>query len=158
MEADKKIVVNGREYSGIEQMPPKIREQYLQAIAMMRSEADSSGTVAATQSGPNNVAVRQSIVFNGQKYNSLDELPPDVRQMIARMPPPAPGESKTLLEIKTSETFSPRLDISPHWKVDDAQPVEEDSNVAWLLVKMLVVVVLILLFLLFLAGRKHAGL
>lgn len=101
--------------------------------------------------------VKQSIVFNGQRYNSLDELPPGVRQMMAQMPSPRPGESKTLLEIKTSKTFSPRTDYSTKWTEGDEQPVEEDTKVPWLLVKMLVVVVLILLFLLYLSGRKHAG-
>lgn len=36
MQEDTKIVVNGQEYSGVEQMPPKIREEYLRAVAVMR--------------------------------------------------------------------------------------------------------------------------
>ncbi len=154
-----KIVINGREYTGVAQMPPEVREQYLQATAALRDAEDDSGTDALAKPGPAHVVVKESIVFNGQKYNSLDELPPEVRKLVAQMPPPEPSEPKTVLEIKTTKTFRPRMNLHTRWRDGgDPQPVEKGSNVPWLLVKILVVIILILLFLLYLSGRKPGGL
>jgi hypothetical protein len=146
-----KIVVNGQEYGSVDQMPPEIRERYLQAITAMRGAQVQSPPGPA----PAKVVYEESIVFNGQKYNSIDELPPDVRQLIANIPPPKPGEPKTLLEIKTSKTFRPTTHISSGWtEDDDHRPVDDDPKVPWLLVRILAAVVVILLILLYLAGRK----
>lgn len=140
-----KITVNGREYGSVEEMPPDIREIYLKAMAAMPEEnlpRASSGTV-----------IRESITFNGRKYNSRDELPPEARALLAQMPEPGPDGKTMNFELKTEKTFRPQTFISERFDEGRRAP-EEDPVVAWLLVKILVVVIAILLLLL---GLKHFG-
>jgi hypothetical protein len=63
----RKIVVNGREYSSVEEMPEDIRRAFERAIA---------GTSGA---GVGGAATR--IVFNGREYGSVTEMPEDVRRL-----------------------------------------------------------------------------
>lgn len=144
-----KIVINGREYSGVEEMPPDIREQYLQAVSALRS-TERAG------SGAGGVVVKESFVFNGRKYNSKDELPPEVRSLVEHLPQPEPGEPETVLTINRTETFQARPKEVIGWTGEnDNEPPEADPRVAWLLVKILAVVVLLLLWLLYWFGTKH---
>ena len=156
MESVTKIVINGREYSGVAEMPPEVREQYLQAVAALRGAEGAAGAVAVTGSGAGKVVVKESIVFNGRKYNSLDELPPEIRSLVEHMPRPNPGEPETVLTINQTQTFQGRPIHVGTWSEDDNhKPVEEDPKIAWLLVKILAVVALLLLFLLYLSGTRH---
>jgi hypothetical protein len=56
-----KIVVNGKEYASVDELPPELRKPYEQALA--RNAAQSK------------------ITFNGQSFNSVEEMPEDVRRM-----------------------------------------------------------------------------
>ena len=59
-----KIVVNGKEYHSIEELPPDVRAKYEAALA---ARAQAHGT--------------SRIVFNGQPYDSLEAMPADVRAL-----------------------------------------------------------------------------
>ncbi len=66
MAADKKpIVVAGRTYQSVEEMPSEVRRVYDLAVAA-QNEADAASI---------------KIVFNGKEYESLDHMPPDLRKM-----------------------------------------------------------------------------
>jgi len=153
-----KIVVNGREYEGIEQMPPEVRRQYLLAVGAL-GDADGDGVPEVLEKpGSSGVVVRESILYNGRKYTSRDELPPEVRELLERMPKPGPGENETRVEVKTTKVFPPRVSISERRITDnEGQRRGARSGFQGLLVAGLIVVVLILLFL-WLSGIKPADL
>ncbi|MFI4921396.1 MAG: hypothetical protein ACHQAZ_07120 [Gammaproteobacteria bacterium] len=66
MAADKKpIIVAGRAYDSVEEMPSEVRRVYDLAVAA-QNEAD---------------AVSIKIVFNGKEYPSLESMPEDVRKL-----------------------------------------------------------------------------
>jgi hypothetical protein len=138
-----KITVNGREYDSIEQMPPDVLQEYLQAM-----EATRGGKVSNVSTS---TVVSESIIYNGQEYKSRDELPPEVRAMLAQMPEPTADAKTTNVEIKTIKTFRPRVSASEQFGEAGRAP-EKDPVLAWWLVKILSVVVVILLILL---GLKH---
>ena len=66
MAADKKpIIVAGRAYNSVEEMPSEVRRVYDLAVAA-QNEAD---------------AVSIKVVFNGKEYPSLEDMPEDVRKL-----------------------------------------------------------------------------
>ncbi|MGE5624048.1 MAG: hypothetical protein ACM3ZT_00715 [Bacillota bacterium] len=62
----KKIVVAGKSYASIEEMPAEVRRVYELAVETRNQE---------------HAAAQVKLVFNGQEYESLDSMPPDVRKM-----------------------------------------------------------------------------
>ena len=136
-----KITVNGREYDSIEEMPPEVLRDYLQAMEAVREDKASDA--------PTGTVVSESIIYNGQEYKSRDELPPEARALLAQMPEPSTDVKTTNVEIKTIKTFPPRVSISEKF-VEERH--ETDPVVAWLWVKILSVVIVILLILL---GLKY---
>ena len=99
-----KITVNGHTYDSIEQMPPDVLQDYLQAM-----EATRDGKVSNASTG---TVVSESIIYNGQEYKSRDELPPEVRALLAKMPEQSADTKTTNVEIKTIKTFRPQVSIS----------------------------------------------
>ena len=62
----KKIVVAGKAYASVEEMPAEVRRVYERAVETRNQEhADA----------------RVKLVFNGQEYDSLDSMPPEVRKL-----------------------------------------------------------------------------
>jgi len=137
----KKITVNGREYDSIEQMPPDVLQDYLQAMEAVREGRASNA--------PTGTIVSESIIYNGQEYKSRDELPSEARALLAQMPESSVNAKTTNVEIKTIKTFPPRVSLSEKF-VEERH--DKDPVVAWLWVKILSVVIVILLILL---GLKH---
>jgi hypothetical protein len=76
-----RIVVNGREYGSVEEMPPDVRQAYER---MRSAVVDSDGDGVPDRfegKDANFVSVtRQRIVVNGREYGSVEEMPPDVRR------------------------------------------------------------------------------
>jgi len=65
--ADKKpIVVAGRAYNSVEEMPAEVRRVYDLAVAA-QNEANAQASI--------------KIVFNGKEYAGLDSMPEDVRKL-----------------------------------------------------------------------------
>src|SRR5690242_15431554 len=62
----KPIVVAGRSYNSIEEMPAEVRRVYDLAVAARNEGEDHD---------------RLKIVFNGQEYEGLDKMPPDIRKL-----------------------------------------------------------------------------
>jgi len=67
----RRIIVDGREYAGVEEMPDDVRHAYEQAMAGAGREGHS-----ITAAGP-----PARVVFNGREYASLDEMPAEVRTL-----------------------------------------------------------------------------
>lgn len=67
---NKKIVVNGRQYRSVDEMPENIRQIYMKAIEAA-SGADHTVNLECTTT---------KIVFNGKIYSSPEEMPPETRR------------------------------------------------------------------------------
>jgi len=153
-----KIVVNGVEYDSIEQMPPAVRRQYLEAVGALCDE-DGDGVPDSMQKpGSSNVVTHESIIYNGREYKSRDELPSEVRELLEHMPEPKPGETETCLEVKTTRVFPPQVNLSARWpEAQERQSEGITLRLSWFLVLVLATAVLALLFL-WLSGIKPGDL
>lgn len=70
----KKIIVNGKEYNSLDDVPADIRALYDQVMASGRGDA-----------------TEKRIILNGRDVESIDGLPPEMRQMLTN----ALGEGKS---------------------------------------------------------------
>jgi len=80
-----KIVVNGREYGSVDEMPPDVRQAY----ERMRSalvDSDRDGVPDMFEGKNANVVrvTRQKVVVNGREYDGVGEMPQDVRRAFER--------------------------------------------------------------------------
>jgi len=152
-----KIVLNGQEYDGVDQMPPDVRRQYEEMMDRLGGDSDGDGVPDVLHKpGTPNVVVKESFTYNGRKYNSRDELPPELRELLDHMPKPGPGEDKTTFEVKTS--FEPQVRLFTNWSGEDRRQSKGFTvKLSWFLVFALIVAVLALLFL-WLSGIKPSHL
>jgi len=149
-----KIVVNGREYDGIEQMPPDVRQQYLQLVSAL-GDANGNGVPDILElPGSSNAVVKESILYNGREYKDRSELPAEARELLEQMPEPEAGDAESRLEIKTTKVFPTQVTVSERWAADNQrEPAGVRSAFPRLLVTGLIAAVLFLLFL-WLSGIK----
>lgn len=90
------IVIDGRTYKSVEEMPEDIRRNYEQAMGNMDKDRngipdmlenvdaffddkDKDGTPDAFEGMTSKVIMANKIIINGREYNSPNDLPPDVR-------------------------------------------------------------------------------
>ena len=141
-----KIVINGREYDGIDQMPPDVRQQYLQLVGSL-GDADRNGVPDVLERpGSSSVEVNTSIIYNGREYKDRSELPAEVREILERMPPPQPGATPTRVEVQTKVLSN--KDISARWlSGGESKTPGLRLSIPWVLITILLVMIVILLFL-----------
>jgi phage-related protein len=79
----KRIVFNGKEYAGIQQMPADVRKAFLAAVAQIGADADGNG-VPDVLEGKGNVAglPPSSITVNGRSVENLRDLPRPVQWVL----------------------------------------------------------------------------
>jgi len=80
------ITVNGQTYKSVEEMPPDVRKIYESMMARLTEDKDGDGVPNVLQgkvAGVNSVVQKstRSVVLSKQ-YNSPDEVPPELRQLI----------------------------------------------------------------------------
>jgi len=91
------IVIDGKTYKSVNEMPPDVRAKYEQAINALKDEnrnkipnsfenmnilgdKNNNGVPDIFESATTNVtSSSMKFVVNGQEFNSLDDLPPDAR-------------------------------------------------------------------------------
>src|SRR5215469_11798826 len=151
-----KITVNGRQYDSVEQMPPYVREEYLHAMAQLQ-KAGALKMPGLGKTGTTRTIVNETITYNGREYTNRDELPPEVRELLEKMPEPSLDDQKTDVttdvKVETVRTIpSEEFIIKSFQDREKAPAPERDPKIAWMLVSILTVVVVVLLFLLYLAG------
>ncbi len=110
-----KITVNGQQYDSPEAMPPDVRRIYDDAMraagpSLAGEKSDGSTQVLAGRIGQRlgaSVVVNKVITVNNRTYGSLDELPPDVRQLyedaVKGAAPPG-AHPKTSLHVSVNVT------------------------------------------------------
>src|SRR5689334_13641478 len=83
-----KITINGQQYDSPEAMPPDVRRMYEEAMRVAGASLASGKSGSSTQvfTGRTgdlgaSLVVNRVITVNDRTYGSIDELPPDVRQL-----------------------------------------------------------------------------
>ena len=117
-----RITFNGRDYDGVEGMPADVRQQYQQLLRPLGEDADGNGIpdVLERPGLSQNVVVQESITYNGREDKSRDELPPEAREMLSRLPALKPGETHTELDVRT-EPLSSEIIVSGSSQFDDGR-------------------------------------
>ncbi|RIH84847.1 hypothetical protein Mterra_01856 [Calidithermus terrae] len=83
----RKIVYNGVEYSSPEEMPPEAQQAYRRMMDLL-GDAGGAGTpdlLEGVLEGAHPVGIRsveRSYVINGQRYDSLEAVPPERRAQL----------------------------------------------------------------------------
>jgi hypothetical protein len=131
-----KIRFNGKEYAGMEAMPPDIRKIYEQALSKAQ------------------VRTSTKVVFNGQTYASLDEMPSELRsqydQVMAMLDKDHNG-IPDMLETNQSAAQAPTSDSSTLIEAapftNTPEPASENNGrgMAVILIGILILAVLIVL-------------
>lgn len=94
-----RIIFNGQEYSGVEAMPPDVRDAYQAALAMLRDAKADPGTIVVQQS---------SLTFNGREIGGAGGLPVWARRLVQSAiretsadpePPPESPASEPLARV-----------------------------------------------------------
>jgi hypothetical protein len=90
----KLIVIDGKTYKSVEEMPEDVRRNYEQALGNMDKDRngipdmlenanaffdDKDGTPDTFEGMTSKVITTTKVIVNGREYNSLNDLPPDVR-------------------------------------------------------------------------------
>jgi len=79
----KLIVIDGKTYKSVDEMPEDIRKQYEDAMRRLDKNQNSTPDVfeglASLQGSPANVMSSTKFVVNGQTIDSLDQLSPELR-------------------------------------------------------------------------------
>lgn len=78
------IMFNGKTYNSLEEMPARERQAYEQ-LQQIFVDADGNGVPDFLEGDVANkviTAVTSAINYDGKVYNSLDELPPEMRQKV----------------------------------------------------------------------------
>ena len=107
-----RITINGQSYGSPDEMPPEVRGMYEDALRAAGQSFARGPKGGNTQvfTGPvgrhvkADMVVNKTIVVNNQSYGSLDELPPDVRQLYeaALRGEPTQGTPHTKLGFQVS--------------------------------------------------------
>ncbi len=77
------IVIDGKTYKSVDEMPEDVRKNY--ESAMQNLDNNQNGTpdafegLSSFQSVAANVINSSKIIVNGQVFDSLDQLPPEIR-------------------------------------------------------------------------------
>ena len=82
------LVVNGKSYASLDEMPPEVRQEYEQAMGLL-ADKDQNGVPdvfeGMMQAGNVNVQTTTitgpaQFIVDGKTYASVDDLPPEARQ------------------------------------------------------------------------------
>lgn len=76
----RRIVIDGKTYTSIDEMPADVREQYEQAMSVLK-DRDRDGVPDILEDGRGSSIVTQTtrIVVDGKEYDGIQDLPPEVR-------------------------------------------------------------------------------
>jgi hypothetical protein len=123
-----KIVVNGREYSGPEQLPADAREDYERAMSALADNNGNSipdilemhlaGAMVKPGDPPVRVVTSHEITIDGQSFEGLDQLPTDKRQLIEEIQTKLAGLSS--LPSKDSATLSSQSERMTTFAMNDS--------------------------------------
>ncbi len=131
MTADKKpIVVAGRSYDSVEEMPSEVRRVYDLAVAA-QNEAAANDSV--------------KIVFNGKEYAGMDSMPEDVRKLYQNQQ--MSMETYRDFSVDATTPRAAKINAPPAKRMAADAPAK--GGYKWPLLMMGALLLIIVLFLLF---------
>jgi hypothetical protein len=87
-----RITVDGRTYSSLEEMPADVRRKYEETIGRLLADRDGNGVPDVLETGTVDGAAVSHVTttatvyeINGRQYASLDEVPPEFRELVGRL-------------------------------------------------------------------------
>jgi hypothetical protein len=81
-----RIVFNGKEYAGPEEMPDDVRKEFLAMLAQIGTDADGNGVPDVLEGKGNVLGLQQSsITVNGRTVDNVKDLPPPLRWLLGYM-------------------------------------------------------------------------
>jgi hypothetical protein len=125
------ITINGQHYGSPEEMPADVRRTYEEAMRAIGPAVASGNPSGMTQvfSGSSglgmnaSVVVRKSITVNNRTYQSLEEMPPDVRQFVERGLQQASGTTGTTGATAAGRHFTVNTgDVHVRTSMDPGSP------------------------------------
>jgi hypothetical protein len=133
-----KIRFNGQEYTGVEAMPPDVRQAYEQALTRAQVHRTTK------------------VVFNGQTYANLDEMPAALRsqyeQVMAMVDKNHDGIPDVLETGQAAASDSTLLEAAPLTSKPAPAPENKGRALGMILLGVLVLAVLVVLFILVKTG------
>jgi len=171
-----KIVFNGREYDGVESMPPEVRQEYERILGALGAE-DRGKVEAALGHGVGlklNVTVHRKFRVGGKEYENVDAMPADVRAAYERALAPegavfnggdvlravrkATGSNREATaanpSLQDTSTSFPKPSISPGAMPTMPPPIDADDSRRGTLVRIAIWVVVGLVVLVWLLSRR----
>ena len=131
------IVFNGKTYNSLEEMPANERQAFEQLTSMLVDKNGNGipdfleGDIVANVM----TAVTSNINYNGQVYNGMDELPPDVREKIqgafeklAQMGIATPDSVMAQQRVFTQVGREPMRSTEPRISREYSPTIQEDSG------------------------------
>lgn len=81
-----KISFNGKTYERLEDMPPEIRQAY-ESVMQVLADQNQNGVPDLFEGalGTQTNLARSTILYEGQAYERIDQLPPEAREKYERM-------------------------------------------------------------------------
>lgn len=77
-----KIVLNGKEYDGIDAMPPDVRRDYEAVLESLKNTGGEEVLSLLERGDRTSIkATFREIVVNGKRYGGVEEMPADVRRV-----------------------------------------------------------------------------
>ncbi|MGA2381797.1 MAG: hypothetical protein ABSG61_00015 [Gemmatimonadales bacterium] len=171
-----RIVFNGREYDGVESMPPEVRQEYERILGALGAE-DRDKVASALGHGAGlklNVTVHRKFRVGGKEYESVDAMPADVRAAYERALAPegaaltdggviravrsAAGSHRDATaanpSLQDTSTSFPKPQISPGAMPTVPPPIDADDSRRGTLVRIAVWVVVALVVALWLLTHR----
>jgi hypothetical protein len=139
-----KFIVNGKEYSSVEEMPPELRGAYEKAV--------SSGSGVRIQKP--RAGMETKIVFNGKEYDSLEAMPGDIRkvyQSVMKAAETGEASPEMLSAALADAPALTRQDQAFRTSMDLPKPIEPASSFSprWIMAGLLLLGFVFVLYHLF---------
>lgn len=81
-----RIVFNGREYTGLDQMPEDVRKAFQDTLAHLNADSDHNGVPDVLEGQGNALSVTQaSITINGRTIEDVRNLPGPMRWLVSSL-------------------------------------------------------------------------
>ena len=130
MSADKRpIVVAGKRYASVEEMPAEVRRVY----DLARASQETAETAAPV-----------TLIFNGKEYEGLDSMPPDVRKLYQTQQ--VAMETYRDFSVDATTPRAAKVDAPPVQRMDTVKQPFFKRYMWPLIVVALIVVALIVIF------------
>lgn len=130
MAADKKpIIVAGRAYNSVEEMPTEVRRVYDLAVAA-QNEADAQASI--------------KVIFNGKEYAGVESMPEDVRRLYQTQQQSM--ETYRDFSIDSTTPRAAKITAPAALKMEERQPFVKHYR--WQLLAAVVVLIVLLVVLL----------